>query len=55
MGAGGPHHRPHQHMASSSLDCHRLVLQIQEKMVEIEELQKALAAIDERDKTLQVN
>ena len=23
--AGGPHHRPHQLMASSSFDCHRLV------------------------------
>ena len=25
VGAGDPHHRPHQLMASSSLDCHRLV------------------------------
>ena len=25
VGAGGPHHRSHQLMASSSLDCHRLV------------------------------
>ena len=25
VGAGGSHHRPHQLMASSSLDCHRLV------------------------------
>ena len=25
VGAGGPHHRPHQLTASSSLDCHRLV------------------------------
>ena len=25
VGAGGPHHRPHQLMASFSLDCHRLV------------------------------
>ena len=25
VGAGGPHHRPHQLMASSSLDWHRLV------------------------------
>ena len=24
-GTGGPHHRPHQLMATSSLDCHRLV------------------------------
>ena len=25
VGAGGPHHRPHQLMASFSLDCHTLV------------------------------